>query len=666
MLSFKCKKLYSMSVFTAIVAILLLSFTGCSKEPEWKAVNDRVLKEQNITSRERSDMSDTGITSNLEPGKVTNISTLPEVIFAPGVKGRMYWGKGILVNFMKMEPNSELPMEELPSERLMVIQKGSVEQLINGAYVPMEATELSPMFYFSTGHVGYKHCLYLEKGSNNAVKAGPNGAEFVEVFYPVRLDYMEKTGAVVPTKVNFENNTVAPNFPANEVLNWWDIQMTQLVPDAECWSRLFNGNGVQVSMLFMGPGTVFGHHTHPEEQVMIVLGGSIDEIILDGKQMMKAGDIVYLPSNMVHGGINGPQGADVIDVFWPVRNDYKQKEKARYDAYNAIIPKGEMPVLLADGLTTTATNSNKSPGLQFTEGPAWMDGKLYFSSMFFDIPAGTWELHPKLSDTVAMDTDGTYKYISTGIHTNGLMAKGNGNLVACDMAGHRIIEMSPTGRVVKVLASKMSDGTRLDGPNDLVIDAKGGIYFTDPQFISTSMVRSSATVNYIKPDGKEVICVIENEGNKEFAMPNGILLSPDGKTFYVNNTYHNDNKLSEAENWIYAYDVNEDGTLSNKRRHSQLFLHPSEYIIEQEKTVSRSSCADGMTMDELGNVYIATAIGLQIFAPSGDYIGTVYTPTSTVSCCFGGDNYDTIYLTCWEKVYSIKTNVKGLVYPLQK
>ena len=73
-----------------------------------------------------------------------------------------------------------------------------------------------------------------------------------------------------------------------------------------------------------------------------------------------------------------------------------------------------------------------------------------------------------------------------------------------------------------------------------------------------------------------------------------------------------------------------------------------------------------MTMDELGNVYIATAIGLQIFAPSGDYIGTVYTPTSTVSCCFGGDNYDTIYLTCWEKVYAIKTNVKGLVYPLQK
>ena len=41
-------------------------------------------------------------------------------------------------------------------------------------------------------------------------------------------------------------------------------------------------------------------------------------------------------------------------------------------------------------------------------------------------------------------------------------------------------------------------------------------------------------------------------------MPNGVLLSPDGKTFYVNNTYHNEYNMSEAENWVYAYDVNED------------------------------------------------------------------------------------------------------------
>ncbi len=666
MISFKSKNLYLLPAITAIVAVFLLSFAGCSQEPEWKAVNDRVLKEQNITSRESADVIDTGITSNLEAGKVTSIDTLPEVLFAPGVKGRMYWGKGALVNFMKMEPNSELPLEKLPSERLMIMLNGSVEQLIQGNNVPMEATEVSPMYYFSTGYVGYRHCVYLEKGSDNAIKAGPNGAEFVEVYYPVRLDYIEKTGAIVPAKVNFGDLNAAPNFPVNEVFNWWDIQMTQLVPDAECWTRLFNGAGVQMSMLSMGPQTVFGHHNHPEEQVMIVLKGQCNEIILDGKQMMNEGDIVYLPSNMVHGGEMGAKGADVIDVFWPVRKDYQQKEKARYAAYNAIVPKNEKPVLLADGLTTTATNSKKSPGLQFTEGPTWLDGKLYLSSISFDIPAGTWKSDPKKSDTVAMDPDGTYKYISQGMLTNGLMAKGNGNIVAMDMAGHRVIEMSPTGRIVKVLASKMSDGTRLDGPNDVVIDAKGGIYFTDPQFIFTPKKRASKTINYIKPGGKEVITVVENEGNKEYALPNGILLSPDGKTLYVCNTYHNDYNISEAENWLFAYDVNEDGTLSNKRKHSKQFLHPSEYLLELEKTVSRSSCADGMTMDAAGNIYIATNIGLQIFAPNGDYIGNIYTPTHPVSACFGGDNYDTIYMACWDKVYAIKTNVKGLVYPLEK
>ena len=662
------KNLHIMLACTAIVAFVLVVFAGCAGEPTpaWKAVSDRVVAEHNLTVRERTDMINTGITSNLEPGKVTNISTLPVVEFAPGVTGQMYWGRGCLVNFMTLEPNAEIPKETLPAERLMVMLKGSVEQLVNGSMEKMEMTEVAPMYYFGTGYVGYKHCLYLSKGTENAVKAGPDGAKFVEIYYPIRTDYMAKTGASVPSKTDFGSFNATPNFTANEVFNWWNIQPTQLVPGAECWSRLFNGGGVQMSMLFMGPETKFGHHIHPEEQLMIVLSGQCNEIILDGTQVMTDGDIVYLPSNMVHGGIMGPQGADVIDVFWPVRPDYQQKEKAQYDKFHAIVPKGTKAVLLADGETKTATNSKKIPGLQFTEGPAWMDGKLYFSSMKFDIPAGTWETDEKMCDTVVMEKDGTYSYIRSGMQTNGLMAKGNGNLVACDMAGGRVIEMAPNGRVVRVLASKLSDGTLLDGPNDLVIDAKGGIYFTDPQFVFKPLNRPTKTINYITPGGREVICVLENEGNQEFNMPNGLLLSPDGKTLYVNNTYHFDQKFSEAENWLYAFDVNEDGTLSNKRRHSQMFLHQTEYGIPQEKGGARSSCNDGLTIDVHGNVYNATNVGLQIFSPEGEFIGIIYTPTFPVSVCFGGDDFQTIYMTCWDKIYSIHTNVKGLVYPLQK
>jgi gluconolactonase len=287
-----------------------------------------------------------------------------------------------------------------------------------------------------------------------------------------------------------------------------------------------------------------------------------------------------------------------------------------------------------------------------------MDGTLYFSSMFFDIPGGTWKSDPKQSDLIAMKPDGTWKKLWEGkTQTNGLMAKGNGNLVVCDMSGHRIVEVAPNGREVKVLAAKLKDGTRLDGPNDIVVDAKGGIYFSDPQFIFTEKKRPGKTVNYIKPNG-EIIEVIKPG---EFGMENGLALSPDGKILYVNNTYHNEKNMSEAENWVYAYDINDDGTLSNKRRFAELFLPPSEYEMG-----TRSSCADGMRSDAQGNVWVGTNIGVQIFNSKGEFVGNIHTTTFPVSLGFGGDDLQTLYMTCWDKVYSIKTNCKALQFPLPK
>jgi len=93
---------------------------------------------------------------------------------------------------------------------------------------------------------------------------------------------------------------------------------------------------------------------------------------------------------------------------------------------------------------------------------------------------------------------------------------------------------------------------------------------------------------------------------------------------------------------------------------AKLFLSPSEYDLG-----TRSSCADGMTIDTEGNIYVATNMGLQIFAPSGDYIGSVNVPIRPVSAVFGGDNLDTIYMTCATHVYKIRTNMTGLTYPLK-
>ncbi len=290
----------------------------------------------------------------------------------------------------------------------------------------------------------------------------------------------------------------------------------------------------------------------------------------------------------------------------------------------------------------------QEPKLNFTEGPSWLDGALYFSNMWF---ASDWSAgDPKRSNLIRMTGD-SIEVLVRNMQTNGTMPMANGNLAVCDMFGHRVIEMTPDGRVVRTLASEY-DGVPLDGPNDLVIDAKGGMYITDPQFTpGLEKTQPGKAVYYRKPGG-EVIRVVDPG---EFGQPNGILLSPDGKTLYIANT-----RNMPVGNHVGAYDVNPDGTLSNKRLFAKVHVPPA--IRDNEDIVTGS---DGMTIDVHGNIYVATALGLQIFDNTGEYIGMVHFPIRPVSAVFGGEDMQTIYCTCATRIYSIRTNVKGLQYPLK-
>ena len=318
---------------------------------------------------------------------------------------------------------------------------------------------------------------------------------------------------------------------------------------------------------------------------------------------------------------------------------------AALKAYHEIIPEDAEVRTVIDGAT-------QGPGLNFTEGPKWFKGKLYFSNMYFDT---NWNGDPAKSSTVEMDPDGKYRYIQKGkMQTNGIMPMANGNLAVCDMFGHRIIEMTTSGNVVRTLVSQYN-GVRIDGPNDLVIDAKGGIYFTDPQFIADKPMQPGKQVFYRKPNGDVILIA----GPGEFGQPNGILLSPDGKTLYVNNTFHDANHKSDAENYLIAYDVKDDGTVSNRRRHGELRL--TENVLDAQE---KSTSADGMTIDTEGNIYVATFAGVQIINPAGKNIGTINFPVFPVSVCFGGDDMKTLYVAAYNKIYSIRTNKTGLKYPL--
>jgi len=524
--------------------------------------------------------------------------------------------------------------------------RGEVEQLIGGRRVAMRAL---PAEAPDGTHGGTQRndFVYLEKGAESAVKAGAGGAEIVEVYWPPRLDYLAKTGIKnLPREMRAGSFPLEPTVKPGLVQILQDKQPTELSPGAN--SRLIAGRGAQVSFLRMNPNTTFPDHLHPEEQLMIVLRGSIDEVIMDGASAMQKEDILLLPGNMVHGGKVGEQGCDVIDVFWPPRPDYAEKLSGRLAAFHEVIPEDARVELVVDGAA-------QGPGLTFTEGPKWLNGKLYFSSMFFD---QSWAGDPKKSAIVEMDPDGTYRYISQGqMQANGLLPLPSGNLAVCDMFGHRIVEMTTQGTVVKTLVASY-EGKPIDGPNDLVMDAKGGIYFTDPQFTpDTTKHQPGRAVYYRTPEGK-VIRVIEPN---VFAMPNGVVLSPDGKTLYVNNTYDSEtfwNVDTDKDNTVWAYDVDGDGSLRNGRKFAELQLTPE--VLDRK---GRSSGADGMTIDALGNIYVATYAGLQIFNSQGGFIGLINLPVYPVSCCFGGEDMKTLYMVGYDKVYRIRTHVAGLRYP---
>jgi gluconolactonase len=630
----------------ALIGISVILQNCKSNRAEWAAINEKVIKEYKVTGRTRTDIPDTKVISNLKGGQVYNIANLPLINLAKGVMAKTYWGSGALVSFITLEPNAVIPEQTIQGERFMFVLTGDVQELINGNYVKLKAIP-ADVPDGTHGAVSKREFVYLQEGAKTAIKAGNAGAKILEVYSPVPAEYLEKAGMTnIPKPISMAKFPVKPTVEPNEVYDLDNFQYSELVPGAN--SRIISGYGVQMSFLRMDPKSFFDRHIHPEEQVMIVLRGWIDEIIMDKIVQMKDGDILDLPLGMMHGGTIGPSGCDVLDVFFPPRTDYESFRVARQEGYNAIIPVDAKVNVVIDG-------ANSKPGLTFTEGPAWLNGKLYFSNMFFDTD---WNGSPAKSTLVEMSPDGTYKnIIENKMQTNGIITTTNNHLIVCDMFGHRVVEMDSTGKILKVLADSY-EGKPIDGPNDLVMDAKGGIYFSDPQFTSDVVKHQPGrTIYYITPQSK-LIRLLKPD---EFAMPNGLALSPNGKTLYIANTYDNEkfwNVNSGKDNFIWAYDVNKDGTIINGRKFAELYL--IDIVLNRQ---GKSSSADGLKVDANGNVYVCTYAGLQIFNPKGKFVGIINLPTYPVNCAFGGPDLSTLFITSHNKIYSIKTHVKGLVRP---
>jgi gluconolactonase len=265
-------------------------------------------------------------------------------------------------------------------------------------------------------------------------------------------------------------------------------------------------------------------------------------------------------------------------------------------------------------VATGAKVEKLAGGFMFTEGPAAdAKGNIFFS----DIPNNRihkWSLDGKLS---------TFRENSGG--SNGLFFDKKGNLLACEGGGRRLVSINPKGKVT-VLADRYQN-KKFNSLNDLWIDLKGGIYFTDPRYgRRDNLEQDGEHVYYLSPDRKRVVRVVD-----DMVRPNGIIGTPDSKLLYV--TDHGGKKT-------FVYTINKDGTLSNKK----LFAPEG---------------SDGMTIDNKGNVYLTTR-AVMVYNKKGEKIETIEVPEGPANVCFGGRDKRTLFITARTSLYSVRMRVKGI------
>ncbi len=255
----------------------------------------------------------------------------------------------------------------------------------------------------------------------------------------------------------------------------------------------------------------------------------------------------------------------------------------------------------------------------FTEGPAVdAEGNIFFTDQPND---QIWKYD--VSGKLSLFAENTGR-------SNGLYMDPNGNIVGCADEKGQLISFSPDA--TKKIVLEGVTGPRLNGPNDLWIDAKGGIYFTDPYYErdywkDPKPLKHEEDVYYLAPGSTNPV-VVDNA----LVKPNGIVGTPDGERLYI---------ADIGGNKTYKYTIENDGSLTGKK----LFVPMG---------------SDGMVLDEKGNLYI-TGNGVTIFDKNGNKISHIPIDEDwTGNLCFSGKDRKTLFITASKGIYIMPMLVKGV------
>ena len=271
----------------------------------------------------------------------------------------------------------------------------------------------------------------------------------------------------------------------------------------------------------------------------------------------------------------------------------------------------------------------------FTEGPTVdRDGNVYFTETIS-------HRIMKLSTGGVLTTFREHSNAA-----NGLIFDSRWRLIACEgnRQNPRVTRTDMGNGRIEVLAESF-EGKRLNGPNDVTLDGKDRIYFTDPA------QPAGGAVYRIDPDGKLARILAAPQIEK----PNGIVIAPDDRTLYLIEA----NGADKGARMIRAYDLRPDGSVANMRVHYNFYPGRS---------------ADGMTIDTQGNIWAAaglhakrgtsetldTKCGVYCISPQGKLLHFIPISEDTITnCAFGGPDMKTLYVTAGKSLFRIRTEVAG-------
>lgn len=286
---------------------------------------------------------------------------------------------------------------------------------------------------------------------------------------------------------------------------------------------------------------------------------------------------------------------------------------------------------------SNATFEILAEGFYWSEGPLWIDELQ--SLIFSDVPANKiYRWNEKDSVSIFLESAGHTGEgnKSSDKGSNGLLLDAEQNLLVCQHGDRRIARLKSDLKKPQSLFVTVADryqDKRFNSPNDLAMDAAGNIYFTDPPYGQSENKTAEIGMNgvfRISPD-KKVTLLLDS-----LSWPNGIALSPDEQTLYINQS-----DLKHPV--LYSYGITEEGSLENGR------------ILFDFKTLAEkyTGLPDGLKIHKSGHIFATGPGGVHIISPQGKHLAAIFTGKATANCAFDS-NQQYLYMTTSDKLIRVQ------------